>query len=175
MKTSADIILRYWKKEDFQSVRNILLVTWKDAYHFIPEKDIITHLENYYSEAKLLELFNNHLVKGILTDIENKSVGWMKLFNDDLSEKFFISSLYVLPEFQGYGIGGKLLFKAEESAAKLKHDKVWLGVMKDNIKALEWYRKIGFQFVEEEPFKMGETEVLHLIGYKLVNHSKSHS
>jgi len=169
MKTSTEITLRNWTKEDFQTVRNILLVTWKDAYHFIPEKDIITHLDNFYSETKLLELFNDHKTNGILAEIENKPVGWMKLFDDQLAEKFFISSLYVLPEFQGYGIGRKLLLKAEETASKLKHDKVWLGVMKDNVKTLEWYRKIGFQFVEEEPFKMGETEVLHLIGYKALN------
>ena len=169
MKTSTEITLRNWTEKDFQTVRNILLVTWKDAYQFIPEKDIITHLEKYYSEAKLLELFNNHLVKGILAELESKSVGWMKLFNDEMADKFFISSLYVLPEFQGYGIGGNLLFKAEETAVKLKHDKVWLGVMKDNVKALEWYKKLGFQFVEEEPFKMGETEVIHIIGYKTLN------
>jgi len=169
MKTSTEIILRKWTTEDFQSVRNILLVTWKDAYHFIPEKDIITHLDNFYSETKLLELFNDHSTNGILAEIENKPVGWMKLFDDQLAEKFFISSLYVLPEFQGYGIGRKLLLKAEETASKSKHDKVWLGVMKDNVKTLEWYRKIGFQFVEEEPFKMGKTEVLHLIGYKTLN------
>ena len=169
MKSQAKITLRNWTKEDFQTVRNILLVTWKDAYHFIPEKDIITHLDNFYSEIKLLELFNDHKTNGILAEIENKPVGWMKLFDDQLAEKFFISSLYVLPEFQGYGIGRKLLLKAEETASKLKHDKVWLGVMKDNVKTLEWYRKIGFQFVEEEPFKMGETEVLHLIGYKALN------
>jgi len=169
MKNSAEIILRSWTKEDFQTVRNILLVTWKDAYHFIHEKDIITHLENYYSETKLLELFNNNFVKGIFAEIENKSVGWMKLFDDDLAKRFYISSLYVLPGFQGYGIGKKLLLNAEEVATNLKHDKVWLGVMKDNLKTLEWYRKIGFQFVEEEPFKMGETEVLHLIGYKTLN------
>jgi len=168
MKSIPKISLRNWTKEDFQIVRKILLVTWKDAYHFIPEKDIITHLENHYSQTKLLELFNNHLVKGILADLENNPVGWMKLFDDQMAEKFFISSLYVLPELQGYGIGKKLLVKAEEIAAKLKYEKVWLGVMKDNVKALEWYKKIGFQFVEEEPFKMGDTEVLHLIGYKVI-------
>lgn len=169
MKSNLKISLRNWTKEDLQTIRNILLVTWKDAYHFIPEKDIITHLENYYSEAKLLELLNNHLVKGILAEIENEPVGWMKLFDDQLNKKIFISSLYVLPEFQGYGIGKKLLLKAEEVAAKLNFNKVWLGVMKDNVKALEWYKKIDFQFVEEEPFKMGETEVMHLIGYKIIN------
>lgn len=169
MKTSDEITLRNWTKEDFQTVRNILLVTWKDAYNFIPQKDIITHLENYYSESKLLELFNNHLVKGILAEVNQSPVGWMKLFNDEIAEKFFISSLYVLPEYQGYGIGKKLLLFAEDKAAKLKFDNVWLGVMKDNIKALEWYKKIGFNFVEKEPFKMGETEVMHLIGYKIIS------
>ena len=169
MKSSTEIILRNWTKKDFQTVRNILLVTWKDAYFFIPEKDIITHLENYYNETKLLELFNDHCTKGILAEIENKPVGWMKLFDDQLNKKIFISSLYVLPEFQGYSIGKKLLFEAETIASKLNYDKIWLGVMKDNIKALEWYKKMGFQFVEEEPFKMGETEVLHLIGYKTLN------
>ncbi len=171
MKNKPDILLRNWTKEDFQTVRDILLVTWKDAYHFIPENDITTHLENYYSKAKLLELFNNHLVKGILAEIENKSVGWMKLFNDELAEKFYISSLYVLPNYQGYGIGKLLLQKAEEIASKLKYDKVWLGVMRDNVKALDWYKKLGFVFVEEEPFKMGNTEVLHLIGYKTITQS----
>lgn len=58
--------------------------------------------------------------------------------------------------------------KQEEIAAKLKYDKVWLGVMKDNLKALDWYQKIEFQFVEEEPFKMGETEILHLTDYKII-------
>src|SRR4030065_1066134 len=169
MHTSTEIILRSWTKEDFQTVRNILLVTWKDAYHFIPEKDIITHLDNFYSETKLLELFNDHKTNGILAEIENKPVGWMKLFDDDLAKRFYISSLYVLPGFQGYGIGKKLLLNAEEVATNLKHDKVWLGVMKDNLKTLEWYRRIGVQFVEEEPFKMGKTEVLHLIGYKTLN------
>jgi ribosomal protein S18 acetylase RimI-like enzyme len=169
MKSKSEIILRNWTKEDFPTVRNILFVTWKDAYNFIPEKDIITHLENYYSEAKLLELYNNHLVKGILADLETKPVGWMKLFNDEMADKFFISSLYVLPNFQGYGIGKMLLLKAEDIASKLKHDKVWLGVMKDNLKALAWYKKFGFHFVEEEPFKMGNTQVMHLIGYKIIN------
>jgi hypothetical protein len=40
--------------------------------------------------------------------------------------------------------------------------------MKQNIKALEWYKNLGFVFVEEEPFQMGLTGVMHLIGYKTI-------
>lgn len=169
MKTKTDITLRNWNMEDFQTVRNILLITWKATYTFIPEKDIVTHLENFYSEEKLLELFNNPDVIGILAEKENQPVGWMKLFDDQLADRFYISSLYVLPQYQGFGIGHILHLYAEELAIKFNYDRVWLGVMKDNIKALDWYKKIGFEFIEEQPFQMGETEVTHLIGYKILN------
>jgi ribosomal protein S18 acetylase RimI-like enzyme len=103
-----------------------------------------------------------------MSEIDDKQAGWMKLYEDQAAKRFYISSLYVLPQYQGFGIGKKLLFNAEEMAVKSNYNKVWLGVMKDNIKALDWYQKIGFQFIEKEPFKMGETEVLHLIGYKII-------
>lgn len=169
MKRPTEITLRIWTKKDFPIVREILLVTWKDTYAFIPEKDILTHFENYYSEKKLNELYNNANVKGIMAEYENRSIGWMKLFDDYINKRYYISSLYVLPEFQGYGAGKKLFLKGEEFASKLKYDRIWLGVMKDNIKALNWYKNIGFDFIEEEPFKMGGTEVMHLIGYKILN------
>jgi ribosomal protein S18 acetylase RimI-like enzyme len=168
MKAPKEVTLRNWTKADFQIVRNILLITWKDTYTFIHKKDIITHLDNFYSESKLLESFNNPSIRGFLTEIDKKSVGWMKLLDDLLAKRFFISSLYVLPKSQGFGVGKKLILQAKEIALKLKHDSVWLRVMENNTKALDWYRKMDFNFVEEEPFKMGETQILHLIGYKVI-------
>lgn len=168
MKPTPEIILQDWSKEDFSAVKNILLVTWKVAYHFIPEKDITAHIENYYSETKLNELYHNPDVKGILAKLKNKPVGWMKLFEDQLARKFYISSLYVLPGKQGMGIGKKLLDRAVKIAIKKKYNRMWLGVMSKNIPALKWYKKLDFTFVEEQPFKMGQTEVMHLIGYKII-------
>ncbi|NWF90576.1 MAG: GNAT family N-acetyltransferase [Ignavibacteriaceae bacterium] len=170
MNHQLEINLRNWVKADFPSVRNILEITWKDTYNFIPENDLLLHLENYYSESKLNELFDNPAVIGILAEFSSKPIGWMKLFDDQLTSRFYISSLYVLPSYQGFGMGKRLLQKAEEIAAKLGYTKVWLGVMNDNVKALEWYKKNGFNFTEQEPFKMGQTEVLHLIGYKIIAH-----
>lgn len=168
MKPQLNITLRRWVKEDFQTVRNILLVTWKNTYSFIPEKDIITHLDNFYSKPKLHDLYDNPAIIGILASLGTEPVGWMKLFEDKLTNRFYVSSLYVLPDYQGFGIGKKLFIEAEKIAEKFKHDRVWLGVMKENKNALKWYHKLGFRFIEEEPFKMGETEVLHLIGYKII-------
>ncbi len=103
-----------------------------------------------------------------MLEVNSVPAGWMKLFEDQTNNKFYISSLYVLPNFQNFGLGKKLLNEAYRIAETKQFNKVWLGVIKQNIKALEWYKNLGFAFVEEEPFQMGSTTVIHLIGYKMI-------
>ena len=64
---------------------------------------------------------------------------------------------------------------SEEIALTFGADSVWLGVMTKNIPALEWYRKLGFDFVEEAPFVMGNTTVMHLIGRKKITETANAS
>jgi Acetyltransferases len=168
MKSQAEIILRNWTKEDFPIVKKILLTTWKDTYTFIPEDDILTHFEKFYSDERLIEILEDPFSFGIIAEVNSLPAGWLKLFEDIINKKFFVSSLYVLPEFQGYGLGKKLLNEAYSIAKQKGFNKIWLGVMKQNVKSLEWYKNLGFVFDEEEPFQMGSTEVMHLIGYKVI-------
>ena len=170
MKSPAkiEIVIRDWTKNDFPIVKYILLTTWKETYSFIRSKDILNHFEKFYNDDILNEMIDNPFTKGILAVADTVPVGWMKLYHNNLEKKFFVSSLYVLPGYQGYGIGHKLLEEAYKIARGKKFNKVWLGVMKQNVKSLEWYTKLGFVFIEEEPFQMGATEVMHLIGYKVI-------
>lgn len=162
------IIIRTWLKSDFKAVRKILSETWLDTYRFIPDDDILSHLEKYYSEEKLNILFLDPYTQCFISESDGIPSGWMKLYDNKSQKRFYISSLYVLPKFQGFGIGKHLMNKAEEIAKQKNYDRIWLGVMKDNVKALEWYKKNNFYFDEEEPFQMGKTVVMHLIGYKLI-------
>ena len=168
MKSQVEIKIRNWSKEDFLTVKNILLTTWKEAYSFIPEKDILNHFDEFYSEPKLIEILEDPFSEGIIAEIDTKPAGWMKLYEDKINKKFYVSSLYVLPDFQGFSLGKKLLFESYTIGKQKTYDRVWLGVMKQNVKALEWYQKLGFEFIEEEPFMMGSTQVMHLIGYKII-------
>ncbi|MBP1678989.1 MAG: Histone acetyltransferase HPA2-like protein, partial [Bacteroidetes bacterium] len=72
----------------------------------------------------------------------------------------------VRPRYQGAGIGGRLLEHAEREARERGADALWLGVMVKNTRALEWYKRIGFMFVEEAPFVMGASSADHLIGFR---------
>ncbi len=56
-----------------------------------------------------------------------------------------------------------------EEAAKLNFTEIYIGVMIQNERALNWYRKLGFDFFEEQPFTMGKTSVPHLIGRKILD------
>jgi len=168
MISRAEITIRNWTREDFHIVKNILLTTWKNTYTFIPEVDILTHFEKHYSEDRLVEILNNPFSEGIIAEVNSVSAGWLKLFEDHINKKFFVSSLYVLPEFQGFGLGKRLLNESYRIAKEKQFSKVWLGVMKQNVKSLKWYKNLGFVFDEEEPFQMGSTEVMHLIGYKII-------
>ena len=168
MKSQAEITIRSWTRDDFPIVKNILLVTWKNTYTFIPEEDILSHFEKHYSEDRLIEILHDPFSEGIIAEVNSVSAGWLKLFEDHINKKFFVSSLYVLPEFQGFGLGKKLLNEAYRIAKEKQFSKVWLGVMKQNVKSLDWYKSLGFIFDEEEPFQMGATQVMHLIGYKVI-------
>ncbi len=169
MKLQTEINIRKWTKADFIIVKNILLTTWKEAYSFIPLQDIEKYFLDFYSDNRLIEMLNDPFSKGILAEVKSIPAGWMKLFDNYIEKKLYVSSLYVLPEYQGFGIGKKLLNHAYTVAKEKYYNKVWLGVMKQNVKSLEWYIKLGFVFVKEEPFQMGATTVTHLIGYKIIS------
>lgn len=166
MKDQVKINIRKWTKADFPIVKNILITTWKETYSFIPEEDILQHYEKFYSLNKMEKLFHNKNVEGILVEINSIPAGWMKLYDLAEQNRFYISSLYILPQYQGIGIGKKFLGMAYDIAKGKNHDKIWLGVMKQNNRALKWYKDQGFVFVEEEPFLMGTANVVHFIGYK---------
>ena len=160
-----NINIRTWQKSDFPIVRKILLDTWLDTYSsFIPVEDINGYLESTYNEEKLKLILENQDSPGFIIESGIKPLGFMRISISKTENRFYISSLYVLPEYQGLGLGKSLLSKAVEEAAVRGYTNIYLGVMKQNVKSLKWYKNHGFIFNEELPFQMGNTSVPHLIG-----------
>ena len=162
-----DRLFREWTKEDLPSVRTVTWLTWLEAYSkFIPVEDLRAYYDEHYTLQALEQLFRNPSVKGFVAVVDGSVAGYLKTMTDVSEKRFYISSVYVLPDHQGSGIGGRLMTMAIDEARARGVDEVWLGVMTQNLPALEWYRRNGFTFVEERPFTMGRTTVPHLIGYK---------
>jgi ribosomal protein S18 acetylase RimI-like enzyme len=67
-----------------------------------------------------------------------------------------ISRIYCLQEFQGLGIGKALMEEALKDAKRTKLKWVWLGVWKENAKALKFYQSFGFSSFGTTDFLLGK-------------------
>lgn len=153
--------------DDTNDVQKVLFNTWLASYaDFIPIKDIQWYFNNYYSEINFAQIYDDPTAFSFVGEIKKHIVGYARMKINKDQNRCYLESLYVLPEFQGKGIGTDLLKIVEQKAKEHSFAQIWLGVMEQNIPSLEWYKKLGFQFVEESPFQMGKTTVNHLIGYR---------
>jgi len=161
------IVIRPWQKGDLESLRKITWQSWISTYlNFIPENDLRSYFDIHYTEASFLIMFNDPVMQVFIAEVDDHIAGYARLFFNRDENRLYVPSLYLLPDFQGQDIGSRLLDTAEEYATEKGVDELWIGVMVKNRQALVFYRKVGFQFVREEPFTMGKTTVRHLIGYK---------
>ena len=159
--------IRKWVETDAEGVRNVLQLSWKEAYsQFIPQADLDYYLDKTYSIVSLIEMSKNPNYICYVVEIDNKVAGWLKLTENKEERRFYLSSIYILPECQKMKLGEKFFSIACEEAKKLQYHEIYIGVMVQNERALNWYKKLGFQFFEEQPFTMGTTSVPHLIGKK---------
>ena len=63
-----------------------------------------------------------------------------------LYEKMFgIQSIAVIPKLQGYGIGKRLMVETEKAALKRGHNLIMLTVHNDNLQAIRFYEKMGWE------------------------------
>jgi GNAT superfamily N-acetyltransferase len=161
------IVIRPWQKSDLASLRRITWQSWISAYaSFIPESDLKSYFGIHYKEGAFLSMFDDPFTQVFIAETDDQIAGYARLFFNQDENRLYVPSLYFLPDFQRQGMGRRLLEAAEEYAAEKSLDELWIGVMVKNRQALVFYRKVGFQFVREEPFTMGKTTVSHLIGYK---------
>jgi ribosomal protein S18 acetylase RimI-like enzyme len=164
-----EVLIRPWRRGDFPAVRRILWESWIAAYRtFIPEEDLRAYFEATYQIDSLARLYDNPRVHGFIGEKDGEAAGYARTQFHLNENRLYLASLYLLPAFQGKGIGGDLLRAAEENALAYGLRELWVGVMVQNKVAGRWYDRQGFRFVREEPFRMGRTTVTHLIGSKAI-------
>ncbi len=162
-------LVRPWQRSDLPEIQQVAWDTWEYAYgKFIPEADRREFHTAYYALDKLKRLFDSKLVDGCVAVADDQIVGYSKTHWNGEKGQFFITSLYVLPEFQKLRLGKQMLEFGIDNAKKLGANRVWLGVMIENKLAIQWYIRQGFVFIENRPFTIGKTTIDDLIGYKQI-------
>jgi ribosomal protein S18 acetylase RimI-like enzyme len=162
----VSVNIRPWRQGDLEVVRYILWETWKESYSsFIPADDLLVYFNENYTFKKLAAQYNDTKVIGFVAEYDDVIAGYEKTYYSEKENRLYVHQLYILPVYQNLGLGKRLMKSAAERAQSLGLDKIWLGVMVKNESAIAWYKKMGYEVVENAPFTMGKTIVDHFIGF----------
>jgi len=128
-----------------------------------PKEDIDIYLEQNFSEQNFIDELSNKTNQYYLIYVEQKIAGYSKIiFNKPQStitskNVTYLSRLYLLKDFYGLGLG-KILFDFNRNLCKQNNQVgIWLYVWIQNVKAISFYKKMGFQKIGNADFKISET------------------
>jgi len=122
------------------------------------------YIEERFSELQVQnELKNLESIFYIAWDQEDP-IGYLKLNIGEAQTEFKmedhieIERIYVYSSHYGKQVGQLLFFKALETAKNLRVPTIWLGVWEENARAINFYKKNGFEEFDKHIFKLGADE-----------------
>jgi ribosomal protein S18 acetylase RimI-like enzyme len=147
--------IRILKVEELEIVKNLAYRIWPIAYKEILSQEQLEFMLNWmYSIQTLQENWRNgHFFFAISMD--EQDVGFLDLEpNNPIEGNMKIQKIYVLSEFQGMGLGYELMKQAFNFAKENQMNSMTLQVNRNN-KAVEFYKKFGFEIIDEQDFDIG--------------------
>lgn len=136
-----DIQLTY-KKATENDIDYLLDLRTKTMVPHYAEPDLPTDRET--TLQRILYEFD----KACIIFLHHQRIGLLKV--NETAGKTEILQLQIDPEFQGLGLGGKILKNILAGAAE-KGNAVWLSVLKTN-KAQHLYTSLGFKIIGEDEY-----------------------
>jgi diamine N-acetyltransferase len=160
----SGITIRRADAGDARLISTLATVTFFEAYF---EQDEPPDLANY-----LVESFSPEVVAEELADPDSfffimyrggKTIGYGKLRDKEphLSitspNAIELQRIYLVERVWGSGIGDRLLDHCVEFARNKGKEVLWLGVWEENLRALRFYKKHGFERVGTLEFPYADT------------------
>lgn len=140
------MFVRTASERDLQAIRSLLVETWHATYDVIYGAERVTEITNSWHS---LESLARRLVRPnseFLVADDGSAIGGMAYAEaDGTGAQVTLRQLYVLPAFQGRGIGGMLLEEVFESFPEARVFR--LEVEEKNERAIAFYQSNGFENV----------------------------
>ncbi len=144
-----DITTRRLSKEELFLVRQVADVVWPITFRpILSDNQIAYMMEMMYAPAVLAKEYDDGIRFNGVFDGE-RAVGyyiWGSCDSEPDTAK--LHKCYLLPEYQGKGIGSRMLREAKAQAAQAGFARIRLNVNRHNEKAMKSYFRNGFKAVE---------------------------
>lgn len=137
------MFVRTASERDLEAVRSLLVETWHATYDGIYGADKVTEITDDWHSPKSLAARLTRPNSEFLVADDGEQIGGMAFAAaDETGKTVMLHQLYVLPRFQGRGVGGMLLEEVLDCFPDAELFR--LEVEEANLRAIEFYRGYGF-------------------------------
>ena len=159
-----NIIYEKATAEDAKAIRYIGAYSWKETYTGLVPEDYLDYKTEHYEdkvdkEKKLIRDANNNYY---VARVDGKTVGYV-LYGQTNNEKYkdfgYVGALYLLNEYQGYGIGKQLFKIALEGLKKQGYTKMMLECMDGN-NTINFYKKYLGEVVDDMDYPLNDGKIV---------------
>lgn len=144
-------------KKDLKSIQAMAHIIWHATYNeILPEGQTAYMLEELFNLPTLEQRFEEG-ADYFIAEIDHEPVGFAEILPlEEGTTK--LSKIYILPRYQGKGLGKKLLHACEKLAKIRGSNKILLNVNRHN-KAYTFYEAMGYHILKEVDIPIGPYEM----------------
>jgi GNAT superfamily N-acetyltransferase len=145
--STADVVVRQANGNDLAAVEEVGRQTWPATYSSIFEEGLVAlFLEKKWSAQALTPSIRSG--RTLVAEVAGRIVGMASYGPHD--SVLALWKLYVIPEAQGRGVGGRLLREVMSHAVSLGRE-LHISFTDGNASAYEFARSHGFTILSREP------------------------
>ncbi|PWN72140.1 GNAT family N-acetyltransferase [Chryseobacterium phosphatilyticum] len=128
------------------------------------DESMTQYLETSFATEKLSVEVNDKNSEFYFAKLDHKVIGYVKLNIGSAQTEIKgentleIERIYVSKDFHGKKVGQALYDKAMAIATEKNVEYVWLGVWENNVRAIGFYKKNGFEEFDKHIFRLGNEE-----------------
>jgi len=157
------ILIRQATLQDANLISELSIATFKETYaEFNTEENMNAYLAKHFMPEHIAaELTDTALNTFFITFVDELPAGYVKLSTANIQsaleagKPIEIERFYILKPYQEQKIGSTLMSYCLSNVIRKGFDTLWLGVWKQNDKAVAFYERWGFEKFGEHIFQLG--------------------
>ncbi|MFQ3324031.1 MAG: ribosomal protein S18 acetylase RimI-like enzyme [Pseudomonadales bacterium] len=156
------IVISIGNNKDALRLSHLAAKLFHQAYADSMSADILaSYIKESFTSSQQQAQLSDPNVTTLLVEIDQLLVGYAQLrlnpipktISLDISAQLW--RIYIDKSSHGLGVGRQLLSRVGKIAYAMSHENIWLGVWEENLKAIAFYRQLGFKEVGSHEFHIG--------------------
>lgn len=147
---------------DAPSLRDLMEQTFVDTYaQYNTPENMHQYVASHFKLAQVEQELRDEKAQYLLMKHNERLIGFAKLVKDHSAEGLEgqkaveLERIYVARVYHGQKLGTKIMQACLDWSKNAGFETIWLGVWEQNLKALAFYEKMGFQRFGEHVFVLG--------------------